>query len=96
MVVNLHPKCANPSCAASFDWLGGGRLFRFPRHIRPAHSTGSDDTAAANPNPIGHFWLCEHCANIYTLKDEPSRGVVIAPLRPELPPASPDMRLPSL
>ena len=31
MVLNLHPKCANPSCAAAFDWMAGGKLFRFHR-----------------------------------------------------------------
>ena len=30
MVLNIRPKCANPSCAASFEWLAGGNLFRFP------------------------------------------------------------------
>ena len=38
MVLNLRPKCANPSCAASFDWLAGGKLFRFPREHHGACS----------------------------------------------------------
>lgn len=95
MVLNLHPKCANPSCAASFDWLGGGRLFRFPRDLTQSSSTGSNGDSPTNPNRIGHFWLCERCANVYTLKDKPGRGVVIAPLWPEPPAATSDMRLPS-
>ena len=42
MFLNLRPKCANLSCAASFDWLGGGRLFRFPRKQRELASTGNN------------------------------------------------------
>ena len=95
MVLNLRPKCANPSCAASFDWLAGGKLFRFPReHDQLAPSDGND-TSASGSHPIGHFWLCERCSNVYTLHYEPGRGVVILPLWPELPAAKNSMHLPA-
>lgn len=74
MLLNLRPKCANPSCAASFEWLGGGRLFRFRRdssEIAPAEGRLTNE--AISP-PIGHFWLCERCSNIYTLHYDPRRG----------------------
>jgi hypothetical protein len=96
MVLNLRPKCANPSCAASFDWLGGGRLFRFPRYSRAPASSKGKDVAAAEPQQKGHFWLCEHCSNVYTLQFEPGRGVVIRPLWPELPAAKNNLSLPAL
>ena len=95
MVLNLRPKCANPSCAASFDWLAGGKLFRFPRENREAIPKDEKDGCASGSHPIGHFWLCERCSNVYRLDDVPGRGVVILPLWPELPAAKNNMHLPS-
>ena len=95
MVLNIRPKCANPSCAASFEWLAGGRLFRFPRNSAGSvHASGSD-RGEGGSHPIGHFWLCERCSSVYTLHYKPGRGVVILPLWPELPAAKDDMLLPA-
>jgi len=94
MVLNLHPKCANPSCAVSFDWMAGGKLFRFPRDHRETASNDGNNTRASS-HPIGHFWLCERCSSVYTLQFEPGRGVVILPLWPELPAAKDSMHLPA-
>ena len=95
MVLNIRPKCANPSCAASFEWLAGGRLFRFQRESSHLVPTDGMDASASRSHPVGHFWLCERCSNVYTLHYEPGRGVVILPLWPELPAAKNDMLLPS-
>lgn len=95
MVLNLRPKCANPSCAAPFDWLGGGKLFRFLRNQEGSASAGENGALAGGSHAIGHFWLCERCSNIYTLQYEPGRGVVIFPLWPALPAAENHMHLPS-
>jgi hypothetical protein len=95
MVLNIRPKCANPSCAASFEWLAGGRLFRFPReHYDVSHTNGGAESVNGL-HPIGHFWLCERCSNVYTLQYQPGRGVVILPLWPELPAAKNEMHLPA-
>ena len=93
MVLNLRPKCANPSCAASFEWLAGGKLFRFPRDVREVEWTDHQNAPPMRPHSTGHFWLCEHCANIYTLQYERGRGVVIRPLWPQLPAAENRMHL---
>jgi hypothetical protein len=95
MVLNLRPKCANPSCAASFEWLAGGKLFRFPRQTSEVHEGGGEDSANGYIHSIGHFWLCERCANIYTLQYKSGCGVTILPLWPELPAAKTDMHLPA-
>lgn len=96
MVLNLRPKCANPSCAASFEWLAGGRLFRFPRDSNaPPPAMNGNASRAGDLQATGHFWLCEKCSSVYTLQYEPGRGVVIRPLWPELPPAKEEMRLPA-
>ncbi len=95
MILNLRPKCANPSCAASFDWLAGGRMFRFQRSSRKPDSSAplAGDTMVSHHTV--HYWLCERCSNIYTLKYSPGRGVVIQPLWPELPAAESEMHLPA-
>ncbi len=95
MVLNLRPKCANPSCAASFEWLAGGKLFRFQQgSIEPA--TGSSNGAVrTNSHSSAHFWLCEHCSNVYTLRFDALRGMTIVPLWPELPAAEEHMHLPA-
>ena len=95
MVLNLRPKCANPSCAASFEWLAGGKLFRFRRESGGLDPAGEKGTGASDSHPIGHFWLCERCSNVYTLHYEPGRGVVILPLWPKLPAAKNKMHLPA-
>jgi hypothetical protein len=94
MVLNLRPKCANPSCAAAFDWLAGGKLFRFPRQGREPVSPETNSVRANSSHPIGHFWLCEHCSNVYRLDYVPGRGVVILSLWPKLPAAKNNMHLP--
>lgn len=94
MFNNLHPKCANPSCASAFDWLGGGRLFRFHRETAPTVRMNGKQLQAANSHRVEHFWLCERCSHIYTLDYIPDRGVLIRPLWPELPAAEHGMHLP--
>ena len=96
MVLNLRPKCANPSCAASFDWFAGGRLFRFPRGADgQVPAAYANDPMARDFHTTAHFWLCEKCSSVYTLQQEPGHGVVIRPLWPELPAAKEEMRLPA-
>lgn len=95
MFRNLHPKCSNPSCAGIFDWVAGGRLFRFQRDPE-SFSVGNERTERfVNDHHVEHFWLCERCAHIYTLAYEPGRGVLIRLLWPELPAAENRMRLPT-
>jgi hypothetical protein len=95
MILNLHPKCANPNCAAAFEWLAGGKLFRFPHDSGELAPVGGNDASANGSHGVGHFWLCERCSNVYTLQHEQDRGVVILPLWPELPAAENKMLLPS-
>jgi hypothetical protein len=95
MVLNLRPKCANPNCAAAFEWLGGGRLFRFYRYSGKLIPTGEIGRETDCSHEVGHFWLCERCSNIYTLRFKKDRGVFIVPLRRVLPAAKNSMHLPA-
>lgn len=95
MFQNLHPKCANPACATAFDWLAGGKFFRFHRdhaQVVPAEGNGEP---SQNVHHVEHFWLCEHCAQIYTLGYEPGRGVLLRLLWPEFPDVESTPQLPA-
>lgn len=81
----LHPKCANPACAAAFHWLAGGRFFRFrPGSLAPSSKVQAAETLEAAAM-AKHYWLCEKCAQLYTLEYDEDRGVLVQPHWPELP-----------
>lgn len=82
---NLHPKCANPACPTSFNWLGGGKFFRFrPDDVtRDSNHRGSD--SPNNLHGVKHFWLCEGCSHVFTLVYDGESGVVLKSRWPELP-----------
>jgi len=82
---NLHPKCANPSCPTAFHWLGGGKFFRFRPSEAAEGSSGAASNSPENLHDVKHFWLCEHCAQVFTLVYEEEHGVVLKLLRLELP-----------
>ena len=93
MFRNLHPKCSNLSCATAFEWLGGGKLFRFRREVENNSSPISHSGRANNHHGVEHFWLCEKCSQIFMLEYKPGLGVSIRLLWPELPPAEDRMHL---
>jgi hypothetical protein len=95
MFLNLHPKCANPSCAVAFGWITGGKLFRFHREARKSNDVRGADQNSTRSHLLEHFWLCERCSNIYTLQYEQGQGVKIYSLWPQLPAADSSMHLPS-
>ncbi len=69
-------KCANPFCSARFR-PGRGRFFRFRRE--------SGDSVLANSHNVKHYWLCEHCCQIFSLVYKPGYGVVLRFAWGELP-----------
>jgi hypothetical protein len=92
----LHPKCANPACAAAFHWLAGGRFFRF-RPGSLAASTRDDVAQDSEATAVAkHYWLCERCAQVYTLNYDEIRGVLIEPQWPELPESEPAKEFPAV
>ena len=92
----LHPKCANPACAAAFHWLAGGRFFRF----RPGslELTSKDQTAeAAEAAPMAkHYWLCDRCSQTYTLHYDEERGVLVQPHWSDFPANDPAKEFPAV
>jgi hypothetical protein len=82
---SLHPKCANPSCASAFHWLAGGKFFRFRAIDGVAKPENETVEPPAHDHGVKHYWLCEHCARIFTLMYDQDSGVVLKLLWPELP-----------
>jgi hypothetical protein len=93
MFQNLHPKCSNPSCAEAFEWLRGGKLFRFHRERDNLVLSNGPICQSDGCHHVEHFWLCERCANIFTLEYMPGQGVSIRMLWPELPAAENEVLL---
>jgi len=93
MFTNLHPKCSNPSCAESFSWHAGGRLFRFRRASVTDGIEGAHKNENGSSHHVEHFWLCERCSHVFMLDYTPGLGVSIRPLWHELPEAGHDMHL---
>jgi hypothetical protein len=92
----LHPKCANPACASAFHWLAGGRFFRFHTgSLEPSSKDLAAQTAEASA-PAKHYWLCERCAQVYTLNYDEERGVLVQPHWPELAVSGPDIEFPAV
>ena len=70
-------KCANPACLSRFHYLHEGRIFNIEMT-----TLSSESNSAAN-RKIEHFWLCERCAQTFTVVQE--NGVVSTrPLHLEL------------
>lgn len=74
-------KCANPDCAASFHYLGQGKLYEIrssepqvtgPQLIAPKKAAGRSE----------RFWLCNDCASVMTLAVDASRKIILLPLQP--------------
>ena len=82
---SLHPKCANPACPTAFHWTAGGKFFRF--RPDPASVSGSNSTADSprGIHGVRHYWLCERCSQVFTLRYEEGYGVMLKVLWPELP-----------
>jgi len=88
----LHPKCANPSCAASFHWLAGGRFYRF-RADELADSTKGQVAGSEPSGAVKHYWLCETCVQAYSLTYRQGYGVVVELRWPELPVSEPPKQI---
>jgi hypothetical protein len=65
--------CANPDCSIVFDFREG-RYFRFHKNHMPGE-------AEPNTHSVQHFWLCAKCSDLYTLENQPGRGIVMCDRR---------------
>jgi len=73
----FHPKCANPACPIAFHWLGGGKFFRFRAGEHNQGANSSKTSTQACGVGVKHFWLCEQCAQVFTLEYYEETGIVL-------------------
>lgn len=76
--------CANPRCARPFLRLRQGKLFLVETEFvaklgKPA--APSSPQMRRPPRHVERYWLCDQCAEAWTLVHERSRGIVLVPLR---------------
>jgi hypothetical protein len=73
----LH-KCANPTCTVPFRSLREGKLFL--AETFPSSSTSSFDGSRRKLRRREHFWLCDVCSEHFTLRFDPTLGMLTVPL----------------
>ena len=88
MFLSLEAKCANPACRTPFDYLAGGKFFRFRRDPATGDAVGDSAPPPQGHHGVEHFWLCERCCRKFTLVYEPRCGVVLRLRWDEVPAAT--------
>ena len=62
-------RCANPDCAAAFDFRRG-HIFRF-------HLDNGRGSERLNVHAVRHFWLCSDCCREYTLEFREGEAILL-------------------
>jgi len=92
--------CANSLCARPFLRLGEGRLFQVETagsfdSVRDGSARDGSAKDGSNPTPphlrrpprrVERYWLCDRCAETWTLVHDRKHGILLAPL--PMPPLS--------
>ena len=73
----LH-KCANPACPVPFRSLRKGKLF--VAETCPSDLNANFDGNQRKLRRREHFWLCGGCAAYFTLRFDPTLGMLTVPL----------------
>ena len=81
-------KCANPACVSPNYCAGTGQFFRL--EILSARETGGsiprEQFASAGKRPrlrVVDYWLCAHCAELYSLSYDHDAQMVFGVKRPQ-------------
>ena len=72
----LH-KCANPACSVPFRSLREGKLFL--AETLPTDLNAVFDGSRRKLRRREHFWLCDDCSVQYTLRFDPTLGMLTVP-----------------
>lgn len=76
----MNMLCANPKCKAELKYLRGGRLFLMERQPTLSKSMENDSTRPKRPVTMRrYFWLCEGCAQEFTIQKWTDAGIALAP-----------------
>jgi len=75
--------CANAQCGKQFLRLGEGKLFL----VETEYGAGERAVLALpaprmrkTPRHLERYWLCDPCAEVWTLVHDRNRGIALAPL----------------
>src|ERR1700678_2895891 len=75
--------CANSKCSRPFLRLRQGKLFLVETEFaaRPGEITApSSPNMRRHPRRVERYWLCDQCAELWTLVHERNRGIVLLAL----------------
>lgn len=75
--------CANSQCRTPFLRLQQGKLFLVETEYASQPSLSLELMAHRKRKPLRateRFWLCDCCAQVWTLLHDRSRGIVLLPL----------------
>jgi hypothetical protein len=76
--------CANPQCLRPFLRLRQGKLFLVETECAAQAgelSPPSSPCMRRQPRRVERYWLCDQCAEVWTLVHEPNHGIMLLPLR---------------
>jgi len=73
----LH-KCANPTCTVPFLSLREGKLFL--AETIPTDLNAPFDGNRRKLRHREHFWLCNACSAHFTLRFDPTQGMLTVPI----------------
>jgi hypothetical protein len=75
--------CANPQCSRPFLRLRQGKLFLVETDCAAKLGEARVASAQMRPRPrrVDRYWLCDQCAEAWTLVQERTQGIVLVPLR---------------
>ena len=59
-------KCANPACDKDFKYFREGRIYEFTVGGEGACKTNTEAPRKGSSREL--FWLCQNCAQVYTLQ----------------------------
>jgi hypothetical protein len=77
-------RCANANCGRPFLKLREGKLFlvETERQMKPGQSVSPPFVRARKQQRlVEHYWLCDECAERWTLAYDQEGGIVLTPLR---------------
>lgn len=73
----MNIQCANAACSAELKYLRGGRLYLLERESFQQRNDG----VRSLPGHVSvrrYFWLCQSCAEHYTIRRWTERGIELS------------------
>ena len=77
-------RCANSQCSRPFLRLRQGKLFLVEtEYVAKPGNPAASASASMRPQSrrVERYWLCDQCAEVWTLVQERSQGIELVPLR---------------